>query len=160
MWLRIAAVSDVAYLKGVPQAIYRVHSDSMLRSNRDPLVDLHERRAAFDSFFASCGTLIDDAEHLQRMVGRALARQAFWRASRALDRGLTDGADALPVDGLVTFALEVCPDASRLREWHGLRVRRMIGPGRSRWFVPFLLTGAAHRARGYAQGIRWITSGI
>ena len=30
MWLRIAAVSDVAYVRAAPQAIYRVHGDSML----------------------------------------------------------------------------------------------------------------------------------
>jgi glycosyltransferase involved in cell wall biosynthesis len=162
MWLRIAAVSDVAFIKGVPQAIYRVHGDSMLRSNRDPLLDLRERRAAFDSFFRFCRPRIDDAGQLQlqRMVGRALARQALWRASRAVDRGLSDGADALPVDDLIAFAFDVCPDASRLREWHGLRVRRLMGSGRSRWFIPFLVTGAAHRARGYAVGIRGRSSGV
>ena len=53
MWLRIAAVADIAYVRGVPQAVYRVHSDSMLRSQASTMVDLRERRMAFDSFFAS-----------------------------------------------------------------------------------------------------------
>src|SRR5262249_41041608 len=53
MWLRIAAIADVAYVRGVPQAIYRVHSDSMLRSQASTMLDLRERRAAFDSFFAA-----------------------------------------------------------------------------------------------------------
>jgi len=160
MWLRIAAVSDVAFIKGVPQAIYRIHGDSMLRSAHAPMVDLSERRAAFDSFFASCGSLLGDPDRLQLIAGRALARQALWIASRAIDRGLTDGPSALPVDDLIAFALDVYPEARRLREWHGLQVRQMIGSGRSLYFFPFVLTGVAHRARGHARRIRGIATGI
>lgn len=164
LWLRLAAVSEVARIRGVPQAIYRVHSDSMLRSDPDPLLDLRERRAAFDRFFASpqAGALPDAAE-LAALAGRALARQALWRASRTVERGSPGtGAEGVPgaerawgagssVDALVAFALDVCPDARRLREWHGLRARRWIGPDRPLWRAPFLATGAAHRARGHMQ---------
>jgi glycosyltransferase involved in cell wall biosynthesis len=160
MWLRIAAISDVAFINGIPQAHYRVHSDSMLRSNRDPLLDLRERHKAFESLFASCGGELARCDELRAMVGRALARQALWAASRAVDRGLTDGPDALPVDGLVRFALDVCPTATRLREWHGLRLRRAIGSGRSRWFPPFVVTGAAHRALYHVRRVRTMTSGL
>ena len=44
MWLRIAAVADIAYVRGLPQAIYRIHPGSMLRSQDGPMVDLRERR--------------------------------------------------------------------------------------------------------------------
>jgi len=94
------------------------------------------------------------------MAGRALARQALWRASRAYDRGLTEGPDALPVDELIAFALDVCPDARRLREWRGLQVRRRIGAGRSMLFLPFVATGAAHRVRGHVSQLRWRARGI
>jgi hypothetical protein len=160
MWLRIAAISDIAYIKGIPQAIYRIHGDSMLRSDRDPMLDLRERRAAFESFFSSCEHLLDDAEGLRAMAGQALARQALWVASRAVDRRLTDGPNALPVDELTEFALEAYPDARRLREWRGLRLRLAIGPGRSLWFFPFVLTGAAHRARVHADRIRRIATRV
>ena len=70
LWLRIAAVSDVAYVRGVPQAIYRVHPRSMLRSRyADPLVDLRHRKAAFDSFFARSGPV--EAFARDRAAGRA-----------------------------------------------------------------------------------------
>src|SRR5207248_2584420 len=115
MWLRIAAHSDVAYVRGAPQAIYRVHAASMLRTKGGALTDLRERKAAFDSFFASCAPQLDGAEQLQRMVGRKLARQAMWRASRAVDRG----AGAEDVEELVAFGLDAYPGARRLREWHG-----------------------------------------
>ncbi len=156
MWLRIASIADVAYVRGAPQAIYRVHADSMLRSQGGPLVDLGERRAAFDSFFASCSSHVEGHEQLHGMANRALARQALWKASRTVDRGANDSL----VEELRAFALEVYPDTTRLREWHGLRLRRRIGAGRSRAFVPFLATGAAHRLRSHADQTRWKLRGI
>jgi GT2 family glycosyltransferase len=160
MWLRVAAVSDIAYVRGVPQAIYRIHPNSMLRSQEGPMVDLRERKAAFDSFFASSAHLLDDPDRLRSTAGRALARQALWRASRAVDRGLVEGPDSLPVDELVAFAFEAYPDARRLREWHGFQLRRRLGAGRSLWFAPFVVTGAAHRLRGHAGHLRWKARGI
>ncbi|MDX6720091.1 MAG: hypothetical protein QOJ63_2345 [Solirubrobacteraceae bacterium] len=160
MWLRIAAVSDVGFIRGVAQAIYRINPQGMLRSDRGEMVDLRSRQAAFDSFFAGSAQRLDDADALQAMVGRALARQALWRASRAYDRNLVEGPRALPVDELVAFAQEVYPGSRRLREWRGLQVRRSIGAGRSLLFVPFIATGAAHRVRGHVRQLRWRTRGI
>lgn len=160
MWLRIAAVSDVAYVRGIPQAIYRIHPDSMLRSQEGPMDDLRERRAAFDAFFAGSGARLPDAAELHTLARRALARQALWQASRAIDRDRVDGPGRLPVAELEAFALDVYPGARRLREWHGLRLRRRFGAGRSIWFPPFVATGAAHRLRGHAGRLRWKTRGI
>jgi hypothetical protein len=160
MWLRIAAIADIAYVRGAPQAIYRVHPGSMLRSQDGPMVDLEERRAAFDCFFSAAGHRLSDGERLHAMAARALARQALWQASRAYDRGLVEGPDALPVRELVAFALDVCPDATRLREWHGMRLRRRIGAGRSLWFFPFVATGAGHRVRIRSRRLRWKLRGI
>jgi hypothetical protein len=160
MWLRIASISDVARIRGVAQAIYRVNPKGMLRSAHAPMVDLRERRAGFESFFASSGQRLENAAELRATVGRALARQALWRASRAYDRGLTEGHDALPVDELVAFALDVCDETQRLREWRGLQVRRRIGAGRSLLFLPFVATGAAHRVRGHVSQLRWRARGI
>lgn len=156
MWLRIAAVADVAHVRGVPQAIYRVHADGMLRSERDPLVDLRERGNAFACFFEACAGQLRDPIRLRTIVFRRLARQALWQASRAVDRG----ADRALVERLSAFALEVCPDARRLREWRGLRLRRRIGAGRSLAFLPFFATGAAHRLRGHYAQARWRLTGV
>jgi hypothetical protein len=160
MWLRIAAVADIARVRGVAQAVYRVNPKGMLRSSHSPIVDLRERRAAFDSFFSSTSQWLGNPGALRAMAARALARQALWRASRAYDRGLTEGPDALPVEELVAFALDVCPDARRLREWRGLQVRRRIGAGRSMLFFPFVATGAAHRLRGHVSQLRWRARGV
>ncbi len=155
MWLRIAAVADVAYVRGVPQAVYRIHPGSMLRSQEGPMVDLAERRLAFDRFLAV--SPMRDGRRLQRLYGRALARQALWQASRAYDR---DELGTQPVEELIAFAFDVHPDAARLKEWHGLRLRRRLGAGRSGYFVPFLATGAAHRLRFHAGQARWRARGV
>jgi len=161
MWLRIAAIADVAYLRGAAQAVYRVDPGSMLRSNQSgPLDDLRERSKAFEAFFETSGARLEHADDLRSLAGRALARQALWRASRTVDRGLSDGRDALaPGDGMA-FALEVCPDARRLREWRGLDVRRRLGAGRSAWFPPFLVTGAAHRLHSHGARLRRARRGL
>ena len=160
MWLRIAAVSDVAYIRGAVQALYRIHSDSMFRGAMHPVLDLTERRAAFFGFFDGAGTQIAETPRWRSMVGRALARQALWQASRAYDRDHLEGADAVPVDKLIDFALQTCDRTRSLPEWWGLRLRRRIGAGRSQWFPPFIATGAGHRLRGHASRLRWRTTGI
>lgn len=164
MWLRVAAVADVAYLRGAPQALYRVHGDGMLRGMLagpdGDLRDLLERRVAFERFFAAAAGSLRDPAGLSALAQRALARQALWQASRAYDRGDAGREGAADVERLVGFALQTCPRARRLREWHGLRLRRALGNGRSLWFAPFLLTGAGHRLRHWASRLRWRLSGV
>jgi Glycosyl transferase family 2 len=160
MWLRIAAVADIAYVQGKAQALYRVHADSMLRTmmggGDGAMVELRERRTAFERFFAVAPRGRLDLAGMERTVRRTLARQALWQASRGTDRDDPDVA----VDELIAFALDTCPEARRLREWRGMRLRRLIGAGRSGWFPPFLATGAAHRLRGHLGRWRWRLIGV
>lgn len=142
MWLRIAAVSDIAHVRE-PQAIYRVHATSMSHSLDGPLVDIRERRLAFESFFATGAAELAEREELRLLAARELARQALWRASRTIDRG----QEGPLTEELIEFALETYPDSHDLREWRGLALRRRIGSGRSLLFAPFLVTGAAHNLR-------------
>lgn len=156
MWLRIGAVADIAYVRGTPQAIYRVHAASMLRTTyNDPLVDLQHRRAAFDAFFATCPDAAD-LDRNRRRVGRALARQALWQASRALDRGQEDEVD---VDALVAFAEAGCPDLRRLPHWYGFALRRRFGR-RALWLPPLLVSGATHKVRAELGALRWRVTGL
>lgn len=161
MWLRVAAISDIAYVKGAVQALYQVHPDSMYRSmvggDSGAMADLVERRASFAAFFAGAGVSLAGADRLRSMVGRALARQALWQASRAYDRA---EVGVVPVGELIAFALGTCPDARRLREWWGLKLRQRIGAGRSLWFLPFIASGAGHRLRGHVSSLRWRARGV
>lgn len=158
MWLRVAAAADVAYVRGTPQAIYRIHSESMQRNHVGPLVDLHERKAAYDAFFDTSGSILDERDRLQTNAMRALAREALWCASRTVDHGVAEHQS--DVDKFVRFAIGAYPDVSGLREWRGLMLRQRIGPGRSGRFPPFLATGAAHRLGYYARRTRWRFQGV
>ena len=154
LWLRIAAVSDVAHLRA-HQAVYRVHASSMSHTQEGPLVPLQERRLGFDSFFGDGARGVEELERLHRLVSRVLAREALWRASRAIDRG---GEQQL-VEELVAFALDTYPQSRSLREWRGLQMRRRIGQGRSLIFPPFLATGAVHGLGPISAGGCWRTAG-
>lgn len=163
MWLRVASIADVAHVRGVPQAVYRIHGASMQRGDDGPkdapLVDLSERRIAFDRFFAAETTrFLARRDDLAHTVGRRLARQALWEASRIVDRG---AASQQPVvDELAAFAQDVYPAAAGLREWRGLSVRRRLGPARSRYFLPFTATAVAHRVGYHARRARWRLTGV
>jgi glycosyltransferase involved in cell wall biosynthesis len=164
MWLRVATVSDIAYVRGIAQALYRIHRESMSRTmltaDSGPIVEITDRRTAFESFFAGDGAKLPNSAELKETVSRTLARQALWRASRTWDRGTVREDSGHSVQELVDFALSVYPDARRLREWRGLRLRERIGAGRTLWFPLFLVTGAGHRLRSYYDRLRLHSRGI
>jgi len=156
MWLRVAAASDVAHIRGAPQAIYRVHANSMIHRDMTSVIDMWERKAAFDSFFATSASKLATTSQLRELATRSLARRALWQASREFERGGATRA----VDDLADFALDVYPNAARLREWRGLRLRRWVGAGRSRVFLPFLASRAIHRVRSRADWARMMSRGL
>lgn len=125
MWLRIAAVSDIAYISQTPQAFYRVHPKSMMRTvHRGSFLDLRQRKAAFDSFFSNTGPTLQGVNHLYDLANRALAREALWDACRAYDR---NDVDLSHVDELVEFALTTYSKATSLAEYGALLRRRRLG---------------------------------
>src|SRR6185437_5794135 len=69
MWLRIAALTDIAYVNRTPQAFYRVHPKSMMRTiYRGSFLDLQQRKAAFDSFFQHDAAAIANAHDLHALA--------------------------------------------------------------------------------------------
>jgi hypothetical protein len=126
MWLRIAAHSDVAFLRGVDQAFYRAHRQSMSRTTFGSQVDdLRQRKLCFDVLFQSSRLSPQDVSRLKQSTDRALAREALWRACRLLDKGEVDSER---VQKLEQFACRVYPGAGQLPESRLLRNRRRIGP--------------------------------
>lgn len=123
MWMRIAAVSNIAYVRNV-QAYYRVHSSSMQRTKyRSSFVDLVHRKAAFDRFFEyhpSFGT----PTNWHRTVNRTLAREALWDACRAYDHNQVESACT---EELVKFAIDSCPDTQSLPEYSAFKRRQRLG---------------------------------
>lgn len=158
MWLRVAAVSNIAYIRDVPQAFYRVHAASMQRTKyQSGLIDFVQRKAAFDDFFLHHGDTIGNAGRLHDMANRALAREALWDVCRSYDHNQVEQAR---VNELVEFAIAAYPKTTALSEYAALRRRRRLGPAlcnRTQLFiVPALIRWVDRKLRKR----RWKLRGI
>jgi hypothetical protein len=158
MWMRLATVSDVAYLSGSVQGLYRVHPQSFQRTiHAGALTDLRGRRDAFQVLFEGAAAGLPDAEALHAQARRRLARHALDKACHAYDRGR---AGEEPVDDLVAFAVEVWPRARSLPEWPALALRRRVGPRHSHLMPPFVAHAALRRLRLERDRVRWRRCGL
>ena len=158
MWLRIAALADIAYVNRIPQAFYRVHPESMMRTvYRGSFFDLRQRKAAFDSFFQHDAASIANARDLRNLANRSLAREALWDACRAYDR---NEVAVCHVEELVDFAITAYPNATSLPEYAALRRRKWLGPvvcNRTQIFAAPALLRKVQRA---ALKQRWKHQGV
>jgi glycosyltransferase involved in cell wall biosynthesis len=129
MWLRAASVADVGRVNGPVHAFYRVHAENMHRTTyKGQLTDLYARRDAFAAVFEGRGATLPNAARLDAQARRALAVEALRLACRAFEQGAQDDE---PVDEYMELALEVHPDATRLRQWRALERRRWFAGHRS-----------------------------
>ena len=156
MWMRFAAHSGVAFIKGVDQAYYRLHGAQMT-TERVPIVDLRQRKAAYDALFDVYADRIPGADRLQRRANRKMAKEALWRACRAYDRRRMDET---PVTELADFGLATYPEARRLPEYWGLQWRRRVGPRVCPWLQPIMLSAVHRRLRNMLWWRRWAREGI
>jgi hypothetical protein len=156
MWMRFAAHADVAYVKGADQSFYRIHG-SQMTVERVPLVDLRQRKAAYDTLFAAYADRIPDARRLAGQAGRSMAKEALWRACRAYERRRMDST---PIDELTEFAFSAYPAAARLPEAWGLRWRQAVGPRVAPYLQPLMLSAVHRRLRSMLWFRRWARQGI
>jgi glycosyltransferase involved in cell wall biosynthesis len=157
MWLRIAAVSNIAYVRRVPQAFYRVHSASMLRTKYlNSLRDLNQRKAVFDMFFDEHPSIVDGTK-LREMANRALAREALWDACRAYDR---NDVEKVRAREFVDFALSTYAAATSLPEYAALLRRRRLGPVICNRTQLFAASALFRRAQRWVAKQRWQRRGI
>jgi glycosyltransferase involved in cell wall biosynthesis len=156
MWMRFAAHADVAYIKGVDQAYYRIH-DRQMTVSRKHLIDLRQRKAAYDALFAAHRDRIPDADALHMRARRRMAKEALWGACRAYERRRMD---TVPVTELVDFAGSTFPHLQRLPEYWGLRWRQKVGPDVCPYLQPIILSAVHRRLRGIWRWRRWARQGI
>jgi glycosyltransferase involved in cell wall biosynthesis len=156
MWMRLASYADVGYIRGANQAYYRVHGQNMTTS-RTQLVDLRQRRLAYEVLLERCADRLPDAAHLSDTVHRKLAQEALWLAARAYDRGRTGQT---PVDELVAFAFDCWPAADRLPVYRGLQLRQRIGPRTMPFLQPFVLSAVARKAENWWWWRSWARRGL
>jgi glycosyltransferase involved in cell wall biosynthesis len=157
MWLRIAAVSNVAYVRA-PQAFYRVHSASMQRTQfQGNLVDMVERRAAFHFFLRLSSEKADAREELQKNVDLAFAKGALWDACRMYDHGRADDEQ---VQALVQFAAKTWEEAHKLPEFRALERRKLLGVAMCHRSQVFVLPAAIRWAGRWLRKQRWQRVGV
>jgi GT2 family glycosyltransferase len=156
MWLRMAAHSDVGYVRGADQAFYRIHRQNMTKS-RTRLVDLSQRRLAFETVLERCAGTLPDPARLSDAVHRRLCWEALWSAVRAYDRGRTGQT---PVDELIAFAFDCWPQAARLPVYRGLRLRARLGPRMMPYLQPFVLSAIGRKAQNWWWWQSWARRGI
>ena len=156
MWMRFAVHGGVAYVKGADQALYRAHGTNMT-VERVPLIDLQQRKAAFDALFDAYGDDVADGRRLRRRADRRMAKEALWRACRAYERR---SLDRTPVGELEAFAREGYPHARRLPEFWGLRWREKAGPDLCPYLQPLMLSAVHRKLRNELWWRRWAREGI
>ena len=153
MWLRLAAHADVGFIRGADQAYYRVHGQNM-RTSFNALMDLRQKRLAFEVVLDRYRGKMSDARRLSDLMHRKLAQEALRAASRAYDLGQAEQAPA-DVDELAAFAFDCWPQASRLPAYCTLRLRGRIGPRAMPYFRPFIISAFSYRAAGWLRRRSW-----
>lgn len=159
MWMRFAAHADVGYVRKVDQAYYRTHAANMSAAYYADggLGDLEQRLGAYQALLEREGGRLTGAAELDSAIRRRIAKEALWRASRAYDRRRTD---RVPIEELADFALKIYPDARRLPEYAGLRVRRALGPTAMPYLQPLVVSAVTHKVRHKLWWANWKRTGI
>jgi glycosyltransferase involved in cell wall biosynthesis len=148
LWMRLAANSDVGFIRGVDQAYYRVHQENM-RKGSDRLADLRERRAVYELVLDRYGETLPDADRLSTVVHRKLGQEALWDAGRAYSGTIPEAN----VDEFAAFAVDCWPQVSGHALYRALQSRKRMGP---RW-NSYLLT---HKAQWWMRRRSWKYRGV
>jgi hypothetical protein len=160
MWLRIAAVSDVARVNGSDQAYRRLHAASMMHTGLDGILpDLRGRLDAYESFFAGAGADLPRAGRDLRTARRRLAEEALVHACSILR---SDPAAADTAHEYAAFAAETYDrDVAALRQW---REYRTLSGATTMRRATKAVDLAYHRLRRGAEfryrGHRWRRTGV
>jgi glycosyltransferase involved in cell wall biosynthesis len=153
LWLRIAARSDVLYLRGPVQAMFRQHEDNAGKDfPHNSIAEMEQRWTAYELFLATLPR--DERRPLwEELARRRLASEARYSASRAFVGATPDEAEALLA---LADRLEPAPAAERA----GWAVRRRLGPDRAQWFPGFHVRPVVHRAQRMRADQRRARRGI
>jgi glycosyltransferase involved in cell wall biosynthesis len=145
MWMRLAANADVGFIRGADQAYYRQHEQNM-RKAFNSLMDLRERRLAFEVLLERHGERLSNATRMSELVGRALGREALWAAGEVYHPASTEQAS---VDELLAFASDCWPQVSRLPLYRAVERRKNVGAHAMLWVQPLI------EAAGFTRKVQW-----
>lgn len=153
MWLRVAAVADLGYIRGVPQSLYRIHGASMSQGvYRHRLADVEQRKLVFDAIFDRYADAVERAGIDKARAYATLASEPLWLAARAYETGRTGD---VPVDECVATARQIYPAVESLSAFRALSRRRRLGPDFCRRTQIFVGTAVVRRLRNRLWWWRW-----
>jgi hypothetical protein len=160
LWLRIASETDVAYLTGHLQALFRQHpSNHSAAYRRKALMEMQQLWAAFEQFFLTVASHPKRAEW-EMLVRKSLAKEIRYRAARefSLAGGGSASSDYKP---LLVFADTLDPAiSSRAGREFAWAIRVRMGP-RAANLMPTLWMAIIHRLfQRYARKRRARRMGI
>jgi glycosyltransferase involved in cell wall biosynthesis len=123
MWMRFALWGGAAVIEA-DQAFYRLHSFNMhLHFTKKPVDGFLELKKLMEWFFHEHASRLPNAERMQVLACKGLAREAFWRANRAYDLGLVEKCQEL-----IDFALTTDPEIRLSGNWTRYQWKRRMGP--------------------------------
>ncbi len=155
MWLRVSAISDVAYVQGADQAWHREHAGSLSQSLDPTFGDLADRRDAFETLFAWTASRLPETSRLRSLAARALADEALRTIVHADDRGRLDADLRARYED---FAAEVDPGDGPLP--HARAAARVVDRGGQRPTPIQTLRAAVRRVQRDAREARWHRTGV
>lgn len=154
MWLRLAAVSDVAYIEGADQAWHREHAGSLSQTLDAGMGDIVDRRDAFHTLFDWSGPHLPETAALRALADRALADEAIGRIVHMYDRGKVD-----PV--LATRLRELADELAADAAGSDAALRRVQARGAGATPRPWQVARAAsRRVINDARYRRWHRRGV
>lgn len=121
LWLRLASIGDVARLHGPVQGLYRQHPGSMQATiHAGKLADFRARRCAFELFLAEAGDRVRHRSGFERVLRRALGRDAVRLAFEEFE----DGKDPR---AYLAEARDVWPGIVRTLRWRSIQAQLRAG---------------------------------
>jgi glycosyltransferase involved in cell wall biosynthesis len=154
MWLRVAAISDIGYVRGLPQGRYRLHSASMSYGvYQDRFGDVAQRKLVFDAMFRRYPAQMAQAGIQPDVVYSRMASQALRWASRFYEK--SSRPDLTEVQRSVDFAAEAYPAYRELPRYRALRRRQRLGAPFCHRTQIFVFMGVVQRVRDRYWWFRW-----
>ena len=154
MWLRVAAIADIGYVRGEPQGRYRLHKASMSYGvYQDRFADIAQRKLVFDSFFGRCPSATAAAGVIAERVYAKMASQSLWWACRLYEKSAQP--DLAEVERCVRVAEDTYPEYRNLRAFRALRRRQGLGAPLCHRTQIFIGTAIVRRLQNMRWWFRW-----
>lgn len=154
MWLRVAAISDIGYVKGVPQGRYRLHDASMSYGvYQDRFGDIAQRKLVFDSVYDRYPAELRRAGVNRDVIYSRMASQALWWAARLYEK--SDDPDLDEVQRSLDFAAHAFPAYRDLPAYRALRRRQRVGARFAHRTQAFVGTAVIRKFQNLYWWFRW-----